>query len=94
MSRTWLVTGTSSGLGRLMTKKLLARGDRVAATARKVETLEDLKNEYGNQLWTASVDVTDIGALRATVNHAFTELARIDVVVSNAGYGFSERPRN
>jgi NAD(P)-dependent dehydrogenase (short-subunit alcohol dehydrogenase family) len=35
MSKTWLITGASSGLGRLMTERLLARGDRVVATARR-----------------------------------------------------------
>lgn len=86
-SKTWLITGTSSGFGRAMTEKLLARGDRVAATLRKTAALDDLKARYGDRLWIAALEVTDSAAVRAMVDRAFAELGRIDVVVSNAGYG-------
>jgi len=85
--QTWFITGTSSGIGRLLTEKLLARGDSVAATLRKPGALDDLKARYGERLWTASLDVTDTPAIRDVVARAFAELGRIDVVVSNAGYG-------
>ncbi|MFD9697869.1 SDR family oxidoreductase [Lentzea sp. NPDC059081] len=85
--KTWFITGTSSGFGRELTEQLLERGDRVAATARRVETLDDLSARYGDRLWHARLDVTDTDALRAVVTEAFGELGRIDVVVSNAGYG-------
>ena len=87
MSRTWFITGTSSGFGRLMTEKLLAHGDRVAATARKTDALSDLKGRYGELLWTAKLDVTDTAAVRDVVGRAFGDLGRIDVIVNNAGYG-------
>lgn len=86
MTTTWFITGTSSGIGRALTENLLARGDRVAATLRKSHALDDLKARYGDQLWTASLDVTDDAAIREVVGRAFAELGRIDVVVSNAGY--------
>ncbi len=85
--RTWFITGVSSGLGRHLTELLLQRGDRVAGTARKLETLDDLKEQHGDRLWLASLDVTDTPAVRRVVDHAFAALGRIDVVVSNAGYG-------
>ena len=50
MSKTWFITGTSSGLGRIMTEKLLARGDRVAATLRRTGALDELKARYGQHL--------------------------------------------
>jgi NADP-dependent 3-hydroxy acid dehydrogenase YdfG len=50
-SRTWLITGVNSGFGRLMTEQLLARGDRVAGTARKMDAMNDLKGKYGDFLW-------------------------------------------
>lgn len=84
---TWFITGATSGFGRAMTERLLARGDRVAATARRPERLDDLAAKYGDLLWTAALDVTDIPVLRAVVDRAFAELGRIDVIVSNAGYG-------
>jgi len=85
--QTWFITGTSSGIGRLLTEKLLARGDRVAATLRKTDALDDLKAQYGDRLWTTSLDVTDTPAIRDVVARAFEAFGRIDVVVSNAGYG-------
>lgn len=87
MTKTWFITGTSSGFGRLLTERLLARGDRVAATVRKSEALADLKAQYGDRLWIASLEMTDSDAIRATIDKAFGDLSHIDVVVSNAGYG-------
>lgn len=84
---TWFITGTSSGFGRVLTEKLLARGDRVVATLRKLDALDDLKARYGDRLRIATLDVTDTAAVRDVVNRAFDELGRIDVVVNNAGYG-------
>ncbi|MCS7476881.1 SDR family oxidoreductase [Umezawaea endophytica] len=92
MSRTWFITGTSSGFGRELTGQLLERGDRVAATARRPESLDDLASRHGDRLWRAPLDVTDTTALRETVDRAFAELGRIDVVVSNAGYGLFGAP--
>ncbi|MDR8384615.1 MAG: SDR family oxidoreductase [Pseudomonas rhizophila] len=86
MSKTWLVTGSSSGIGLAVVEQLLERGDRVAATLRKPQALSHLKTRYGEQLWTALLDVNDALAIRAVVHQAFTELGRIDVVVSSAGY--------
>jgi NAD(P)-dependent dehydrogenase (short-subunit alcohol dehydrogenase family) len=86
MNKTWLVTGSSSGIGRALVEQLLARGDRVAATLRHPEVLNELKASYGEQLWLAKLDVNDPGAIRRVIQQAFSELGRIDVVVSNAGY--------
>ncbi len=77
----------SSGFGRLLTEQLLARGDRVAATARRPEALDDLRTTHGGRLWTARLDVTDAGQVREVVADAFAALGRVDVIVSNAGYG-------
>lgn len=85
--RTWFITGVSSGLGRQMTELLLARGDRVAGTARRLSALDDLKARHGDRLWLASLDVTDTPAVHRVVGEAFAALGRLDVVVNNAGYG-------
>ncbi|MDE1150475.1 MAG: SDR family NAD(P)-dependent oxidoreductase [Azospirillaceae bacterium] len=85
--RTWFITGTSSGFGRILTEKLLARGDRVAATLRREGALDDLKAPHGDRLRIATLDLTDTVAIRRVVDQAFADLGRIDVVVSNAGYG-------
>lgn len=85
--KTWFITGISSGFGRVMTEKLLARGDRVAGTLRKLSAVDDLKGRYGDQLWLAPLDLTETRAIRPTIDAAWAALGRIDVVVSNAGYG-------
>ncbi|AMW14057.1 short-chain dehydrogenase/reductase [Streptomyces qaidamensis] len=87
MSTTWFITGTSSGFGRLLTERLLARGDRVAATARRPEVLDDLRAQYGERLWSARLDVTDTEQIHQVVADAFKALGTIDAVVNNAGYG-------
>lgn len=84
--RIWFITGASRGLGRLMTEQLLQRGEWVAATARKVEPLDDLAATYGERLWRAKLDMADTAAIRCVVANAVAELGSIDVVVSNAGY--------
>lgn len=84
---TWLITGASSGLGLSMTKKLLARGDRVAACVRRVDALRDLQTQYGDRLYLCRFDMTDTAALRQEINSAFRKFGRIERVVSNAGYG-------
>ena len=86
-STTWFVTGASRGFGRELTEQLLARGDRVAATLRRPVQLDDLAAHYGDRLWVRALDVTDSAQMRRVVREAFTDLGRIDVVVSNAGYG-------
>lgn len=85
-SRAWFITGTSSGIGRHLTELLLAKGERVAATARKTEALDDLKAQYGDRLWVRSLDVTDTAAIHRVVDEAFRDLGRINTIVSNAGY--------
>ncbi|MGW5446734.1 SDR family oxidoreductase [Streptomyces asiaticus] len=87
MSTTWFITGTSSGFGRILTERLLQRGDRVAATLRRPEALDDLRALHGDRLWVGRLDVTDAEQVRTVVDQAFKALGQIDVVVNNAGYG-------
>lgn len=85
--RTWFITGATSGFGRLMTEQLLAAGDRVAATARDTSSLLELSDEYGDLLWTDTLDATNTEQIREVIVRAFNELGRIDVFINNAGYG-------
>lgn len=85
--RVWLITGCSAGFGREIALAALAAGDRVLATARRPETLADLRERGGDRVRTAALDVTDAGQVDAAVKTALDEFGRIDVVVNNAGNG-------
>jgi NAD(P)-dependent dehydrogenase (short-subunit alcohol dehydrogenase family) len=85
--RTWLITGVNTGFGRHLTEQLLAKGDRVAGTTRDARGMDELIEKYGDQLWLSHMDLTDVSAIRRTVNQAFDTMGKIEVVVSNAGYG-------
>lgn len=84
---TWFITGASRGLGRELTEQALARGDRVAATLRHPEQLDDLADTYGDRLWRRRLDVTDTARIEEVVGEAFADHEHVDVVVSNAGFG-------
>jgi NAD(P)-dependent dehydrogenase (short-subunit alcohol dehydrogenase family) len=86
-SKVWFITGTSKGFGRIWTEAALARGDRVAATARNVDTLGPIVQRYGDRVATITLDVTDKAAVHAAVSEAHERFGRLDVVVNNAGYG-------
>jgi len=87
MSSTWFITGASRGLGRELTEQALARGDRVAATLRTPSQLDDLAAAHGDRLWMRPLDVTNTEQMGRVVKEAFSDHERIDVVVSNAGFG-------
>jgi len=87
MVKTWFITGTSSGLGRLLAERLLQRGDRVVATLRHEGALDELKQQYDDRLHVLTLDVTDIREVHTNISAAFEAMGRIDVVVNNAGYG-------
>jgi NAD(P)-dependent dehydrogenase (short-subunit alcohol dehydrogenase family) len=54
MSKVWLVTGSASGLGREIAEAVLESGDRLLATARDPQQLNDFVERYGEQVYTPS----------------------------------------
>jgi NAD(P)-dependent dehydrogenase (short-subunit alcohol dehydrogenase family) len=87
VSRVWFITGASRGFGREWAEAALERGDRVAATARRIETLDALVARYGDAVLPMRLDVDDREADRAAVERAAEHFGRLDIVVNNAGYG-------
>jgi len=87
MPKTWFITGASSGLGLEMTQQLLAQGHKVVATIRRAEALTQLKQAFGERLDVVPLDLVKPESISSTVEGAFERHDRIDVIVSNAGYG-------
>jgi NAD(P)-dependent dehydrogenase (short-subunit alcohol dehydrogenase family) len=85
--RTWLITGVSSGFGRHLTEQLLERGDRVDGTVRETGKVTVLIERYPEAYHAELLDVTDTAAIREVVERSFGRFERIDVIISNAGYG-------
>jgi len=87
MSKVWLITGSAAGLGRNIAEAVLAAGDRLVATAREPQRLDDLVERYGDQIRTVALDVTDSVAAQAAVKVAIDAFGRLDVLINNAGFG-------
>lgn len=89
MTKTWFITGTSRGFGRRFTEAALERGDRVAATARSLDSISDLSEKYGDNVFPIALDVTDRDAVFAAVGNTHRKFGRLDVMVNNAGYALN-----
>ena len=93
MSKVFLLTGSSRGLGRQIAEAVLAAGHRLVATARRPEALADLAERYGRQVLPVALDVTDPDAAKAAVAVGVEAFGRLDVVVTTPGTPTSPRWR-
>jgi NADP-dependent 3-hydroxy acid dehydrogenase YdfG len=84
--KTWFITGASRGFGRVWTEAALERGDKVAATARSLASIADLKGEYGDRVLTLELDVTKPDQAKAAVGQAHAYFGKLDIILNNAGY--------
>ncbi len=85
-TKVWFITGASRGFGRVWADAALKRGDKVAATARSLASIADLKEKYGTQVLTLELDVTKPDQVKTAVAQAHAHFGRLDVVLNNAGY--------
>lgn len=85
--KTWLITGCSSGFGRALAEKVLARGDRLVATARDPDQLREFKEHHPDACWILPLDLSDNTSLAPSLQNILQLIPRIDVLVNNAGYG-------
>lgn len=82
-----MITGVSSGFGRLMTELALKNGDKVAATLRKPEAISDLIARYPtDRLFPIQLDVTKREQVKDVFAAALAHFGRIDIVFNNAGW--------
>lgn len=87
MAQRWLITGSSRGIGRALSRAVLEAGHHLVATARAPAQLADLAERYGDAVRTVALDVTDATAAQAAVRLAMESFGGLDVLVNNAGYG-------
>ncbi len=83
MTRTVLITGCSSGIGRSLALELQHRGLKVYATARRPETLKELE-QHGVRI--LSLDVNDDASIAAAMAQVQSEDGQLDMLVNNAGF--------
>ncbi len=88
-SRVWFITGCSSGFGRAFAEAVIAHGDSLIATARNVETLQELVAHAPDRVLATALDVTDEFSISNAVSQSITRFGRIDVLVNNAGFGLT-----
>lgn len=84
--KTWLITGTSSGLGKWLATEALRQGHRVILTARKTADIEELAAQYPGTALAARLDVTEAASIEGAIRAGLEKFGRIDVLVNNAGY--------
>ena len=87
MKRIWLITKVETGFGNSMTRKLLKTGNTVIEAVRNKEKVDDLIKEYPNTYDPQLLDVTDTNRIKEVIDYAWKKYGKVDVVVSNAGYG-------
>ena len=87
---TWLITGCSTGIGREVALAALAKGHRVAVSARDPASVEDLVRAHPEQAIACRLDVTDREQIVAAIAATEQAFGAIDVLVNNAGYGYME----
>ena len=87
LSRVWLISGCSSGLGLALAARVLASGHRVIATARNPTTLTELAARFPDTCRVFALDVTDSAQVKSAVAESAAAFGQLDVIVNNAGYG-------
>ena len=84
--RTWIVLGTSVGLGHALVREVLEHGERVVATTRSPASLADLAQTFGDALLPLAVDLRASDQIDDAIARAVEGFGGIDVLVYNAGY--------
>lgn len=87
-----LVTGATAGFGECITRRFIENGHKVIATGRRQERLQELKEELGDRLYTAQLDVRNRASIEEMLDALLAEWRNIDVLVNNAGLALGLEP--
>ncbi len=85
--KTWLITGVGEGLGKALAAQALARGDRVAGTARAASTVAAFEATAPGRAFGYALDLRDDACIAEVGAHAEAALGGVDILINNAGYG-------
>lgn len=88
-TKTAIVFGATSGIGKNLTELLINDGYKVAITGRRIEKLEELKNNYPSQIISKQNDIQKIDSVENVFNEIVKELGKIDLVIQSSGVGFT-----
>lgn len=87
-----MVTGATAGFGESITRRFVANGHKVIATGRREERLKTLKDDLGDNLYIAQLDVRNRAAIETLIADLPAEWQAIDVLVNNAGLALGLEP--
>ena len=87
-----LVTGATAGFGECITRRFIQQGHKVIATGRRQERLQELKDELGDNLYIAQLDVRNRAAIEEMLASLPAEWSNIDILVNNAGLALGMEP--
>jgi NAD(P)-dependent dehydrogenase (short-subunit alcohol dehydrogenase family) len=93
MARSIFITGASAGIGEALAREFARRGYDVAIAARRADRLDAqvgrLRSLGASRVLPVTLDVTDCDGIAGALRRAATEFGRLDIVVVNAGVGYS-----
>lgn len=87
--KTWLITGCSSGIGKYIAKTVLEKGDNAIITARSTDRLQELVDLFPKTALPVALEVMNLESIKNAIKLAKKRFGTIDVLVNNAGRGYS-----
>ena len=89
MKKTWIITGASAGgIGEGIARAVLQHGDNAVITARSMDKLESIANDYPENCLPMTLEMSDKARMQEIVNRAVDRFGTVDVLVNNAGHGY------
>lgn len=88
-NKIWFITGISSGLGKALARTVIENGDFVIGTFRNQTQADVFNNQYKDKAFALTLDITKETEIEKAVKLVSEKFGKIDVLVNNAGFGFS-----